>query len=209
VTDNHGASVTEQVTITLRDNKPPIINSVTADPDWIPPSGTVQVTCNATDPDGYELIYAWLTGEGDISGTGAVITWAAPEAYDSPAVLVMVTDGYGGSAMNGVGIRLPVPAANTELHKAQTAIIAAMAEVETNDLQGTGPYTWSGEAGTIIAVGADNTTADASDFCYGPFRAEYTVNDEGGIVYGNPDITGGWGTGIQWNSSFMNWEEAP
>jgi prepilin-type N-terminal cleavage/methylation domain-containing protein len=114
-------------------------------------------------------------------------------------------------ALNVAGFfgRGTLQAANTELHQAQTAIVAAMADCESNDITGTGPYTWAGEDSVIVISGAGNCTSDASDYCYGPFRAAYTVNDEGGITGGDPDISGGWGTGIQWNSSFMNWEETP
>jgi prepilin-type N-terminal cleavage/methylation domain-containing protein len=102
-------------------------------------------------------------------------------------------------------------AANTELHQAQTAIVSAMAEVESNTLNVTNP--WAGEPNMVIAIGAGNTTADAADYCYGPFRAEYTVSNNessgiGAIVNGFCDYDGGWGNSISWNSTFMNWQEA-
>lgn len=128
VTDGRGATATKQVTITVRSNKPPIINSVTADTDWVTPSGKVSVTCNATDPDGDELSYAWLPYGGDISSTGAVVTWTAPEELGDYVIIVMVTDGYGGSAMNGTIIEVSstgssrtLAAANSELEQVKTA----------------------------------------------------------------------------------------
>ena len=106
-------------------------------------------------------------------------------------------------------------AANTELHQAQTAIIAAMATVESNNI--TVDYTqsandwWAGEPGVVVAHGAANASADAATFCFGPFRAEYDVSTNsttiGAILEGNADIPGGWGDAIQWNATFMNWEE--
>jgi type IV pilus assembly protein PilA len=100
-------------------------------------------------------------------------------------------------------------AANTELHQAQTAIIAAMADGETGLLtapSGNSTDTWSGEAGTVYVQIGTNTTYDASDYCYGPFRATYTVNGYGEILSGTCNATGQWGSGIQWNSAVMNWE---
>jgi prepilin-type N-terminal cleavage/methylation domain-containing protein len=98
-------------------------------------------------------------------------------------------------------------AANTELHQAQTAIIAAMADGETGLLThpvGNLTDTWSGENGTIyVTVGSD--TFDASDYCYGPFRATYTVNGYGEILSATCNGTGQWGTGIAWDSDVMNW----
>ena len=109
-------------------------------------------------------------------------------------------------------------AANTELHQAQTAIISAMADAESNELAGDGAnvtFNWSGEPNVILAVGPGGTTYDAADYCYGPFRATYTVvgdpnsaDGNGAIVYGNCNYTGAWGTAITWNTTFMSWEAA-
>jgi len=104
-------------------------------------------------------------------------------------------------------------AANTELHQAQTAIVAAMAWVESSDISVNGTA-WAGQPGYVIVTGANNATADAATFCYGPFRAAYDVSDNstvglGAITYGDPNIDGGWGTGIVWNDTYMNWEAAP
>jgi prepilin-type N-terminal cleavage/methylation domain-containing protein len=106
-------------------------------------------------------------------------------------------------------------AANTELHQAQTAIISAMADAESNVLIGQGTnvtYNWSGQPGLVLAVGPGNTTFDAADYCYGPFRAAYTVNADpdsnegnGAITFGYADYEGGWGTAITWNTTFMSW----
>jgi hypothetical protein len=98
VTDGRGGEVMKQVTITVRPNSPPTIVSLTADADWTLPSGSIQVTCNAFDPDGDELSYEWTTNGGDISGTGAAINWTAPEEVGMYDVTVVVKDGHGGSA---------------------------------------------------------------------------------------------------------------
>ena len=101
-------------------------------------------------------------------------------------------------------------AANTELHQAQTAIVSAMAAVESNNITVAG--VWAGEPDVVVAHGAGNLSSDAADYCYGPFRAAYTVSTNattiGAITNGNPDITGGWGPSISWNSTYMNWQAA-
>jgi prepilin-type N-terminal cleavage/methylation domain-containing protein len=109
-------------------------------------------------------------------------------------------------------------AANTELHQAQTAIISAMADAESNVLQGQAAnqtFDWAGEPDVILAVGPGNTTFDAADYCYGPFRATYTVTADpngdagnGAIIWGDCDYDGGWGTAITWNTTFMTWSAA-
>jgi hypothetical protein len=100
VTDGRGGEVMKQVTITVRPSMPPTIVSLTADADWTTPSGSIQVTCTAFDPEGDELSYKWSTTGGDISGTGAAINWTAPEKVGIYHVTVVVTDSHGSSATN-------------------------------------------------------------------------------------------------------------
>ena len=94
VTDGRGGESTDYVTIEVRANQPPTITSLVASADWITPSGSLQVTCNASDPDGDELSYEWTTDGGDISGTGVAINWTAPQEVGAYDVTVVVKDGY-------------------------------------------------------------------------------------------------------------------
>jgi len=102
VTDGRGGEVMKQVTITVRANRPPTITSLVADAAWTLPSGSIQVTCTASDPDGDELTYEWTASGGDISGTGAVVNWTAPEEVGMYDVTVVVTDGHGSSATDSL-----------------------------------------------------------------------------------------------------------
>lgn len=95
VTDGGGGEAMEQVTITVRANKPPTITNLVADADWTTPSDSIQVTCTASDPDDDELSYEWSASGGDISGTGAAVNWTAPEEVGIYHVTVVVTDGRG------------------------------------------------------------------------------------------------------------------
>jgi hypothetical protein len=95
VIDGRGGEVTKKVTTEVRANRPPTINSLVANADWTTPSGNLKVTCNATDPDGDELSYEWTTTRGDISGTGAVVNWTAPQEVGIYNVTVVVKDGHG------------------------------------------------------------------------------------------------------------------
>jgi hypothetical protein len=104
VTDGRGVEVMKQITITVRVNKPPTIASLVADADWTNPSGNLQLTCNATDPDGDELSYEWSTDGGGISGSGEVVSWTAPQEVGIYHVTVVVKDGHGSSAMDSLAI---------------------------------------------------------------------------------------------------------
>jgi hypothetical protein len=95
VTDSRGGEVTDDVTIIVRANQPPTITSLTADAHWSTPSGTIQVTCNASDLDGDELSYEWAATKGSVSGTGPEATWTAPEETGTYHVTAVVIDGHG------------------------------------------------------------------------------------------------------------------
>jgi len=120
-------------------------------------------------------------------------------------------------ALNVAGFfgRGTLQAANTELHQAQTAIIAAMADGQTNRLVDSSnstldtPVPWSGEAGVVVVQGTDGKLYDASTYIYGPFRATYRVDHStGGITAGCADpagcvglscnATNPWGATIAW-----------
>ncbi|MGA8849604.1 MAG: Ig-like domain-containing protein [Dehalococcoidia bacterium] len=96
VTDGRGGEDTDEITIIVGTNKPPTINSLVANADWTTPSGSLQVTCNASDPDGDNLSYEWTATGGKISDTGAVVNWTAPQAVGTYNITVVVKDGYGG-----------------------------------------------------------------------------------------------------------------
>ncbi len=95
VTDGRGGEVMSHVTIKVRTNRSPQITNLVADADWTTPSGSLQVTCTASDRDDDELSYEWSTTGGDISGTGAAVNWIAPEEAGIYHVIVVVTDGHG------------------------------------------------------------------------------------------------------------------
>jgi hypothetical protein len=104
VTDGRSTEVMKQVTIIVRANISPSINNLAADAEWVLLSGTIQVTCNATDPDGDELSYEWTATGGDISGMGAIVNWTAPEEIGIYHVTVVVRDGHGSSVTYSVSI---------------------------------------------------------------------------------------------------------
>ena len=97
VTDGQGGEVTNHVTIEVRTNKAPHIDSLVADADWTNPSGSIQVTCDAEDPDDDELSYEWIATGGDITGTGPEVVWIAPQDVGKYDITVVVTDEHGSS----------------------------------------------------------------------------------------------------------------
>lgn len=104
VVDGRGGEATDYVAITVRPNDPPTIASLTAGAVWTTPSGSIQVTCSASDPDGDALSYEWSASGGDISSTGAVASWTAPQEVGTYDITVVVTDFYGSSATDSLPI---------------------------------------------------------------------------------------------------------
>jgi len=79
-----------------------------------------------------------------------------------------------------------VEAANTELHQAQTAIAAAMADAGVGTVDATAAA-WDGTAGVVEATStaAVPVTYDAADYLMGrAFKATYQVDINGNIVAG-------------------------
>jgi hypothetical protein len=97
VTDGQGGAVSDCVLIIVRPNNPPVINNLVASADWTLPSGSLDVTCDASDADDDELSYVWSVNGGSITATGCEVVWTAPEQVGTYAITVIATDTYGGS----------------------------------------------------------------------------------------------------------------
>ena len=98
VSDGRNNAVEDYVTIVVEANQPPVIHSLTADAEWAFPGDSLQVICDADDPDGHPLTYEWSASAGHIDGTGHEVTWIAPEEIAVYEITVVVSDGYGGPA---------------------------------------------------------------------------------------------------------------
>jgi hypothetical protein len=82
---------------TTPSNRPPIITSLQAKAEWIAPSGSLQVTCIASDLDDDELNYEWSASGGSITGTGPEVIWTAPQEVGMYDITVVVDDGHDGT----------------------------------------------------------------------------------------------------------------
>jgi hypothetical protein len=94
--------------------------------------------------------------------------------------------------------------ANVEVHQAQTAVAAAMADAGVATLDGPGDQTWDGSAGQISAGGVD-----PAHFITEPFKATYTFADDGqmiGAANGGP--AGSWSE-VAWSTTEVQWVDAP
>jgi len=62
---------------------------------------TCSLVCQASDPDGEELVYSWSATGGELETMQAHARWTAPAASGQYALMVEVADGNGGSDAMG------------------------------------------------------------------------------------------------------------
>jgi len=173
VTDGRGEVITKKVTIEVRANKPPTINSLIADAVWTRPSGNLQVICDASDPDGDELSYEWTATRGNISGTGPEVTWTAPQELGIYDVTIVVTDAHGSADTQW----LPVSVVTKQPPIIEELVVTAehcylktyswgykvgkeqeyQIECTTEDTGVELSYNWSCEDGTISEISDDGS----------------------------------------------------
>jgi len=87
---------------TVLANHRPAIISLTAEQEEVLPLGISEIVCDASDPDGDELSYKWSASGGSIAGTGAVVTWVAPDEAGVYDITVLVADSQGGEDMGSI-----------------------------------------------------------------------------------------------------------
>lgn len=141
-------------------NNPPVISSLEAEAERVFPSGSTQIVCTASDPDGDELSYEWSGIAGEIHGEGATITWTAPDYPGIYNIRVTVTDGRGGEDTDHVTITVKANEQPTITSLAADAAwttpsgsrhVTCEAEDPDHDELS---YEWTATAGNITGTGA-------------------------------------------------------
>lgn len=95
----------EPPAVIVPQNTVPIIQNVIA-PSRIYVSSTVEIVCEAEDPDSDELIYSWTASSGTIEGQGRIINWTAPAEPGDCTIAVRVDDNRGGVAQQSVTVNV-------------------------------------------------------------------------------------------------------
>lgn len=96
-------------------NLAPVINLLTANPFVVDALATSALSADASDADGDSLTYNWLVTAGSITGSGASVTYNAPNVVLDTVVTVSleVTDGNGGSDSDEINLTVKAPPPNT------------------------------------------------------------------------------------------------
>ncbi len=95
VQDGQGQSARDTLAVTVLDNLPPRITSVTATPDIVEGGGSTTLVCSAEDPEGDALAYTWQPAGGVVAGSGPTVTWTAPAADGYYAPICRAHDASG------------------------------------------------------------------------------------------------------------------
>ncbi len=114
VTGDNGERGTASITITVTDNHAPVIQDlvITAEHKYLKKvkvkegedyykvgkGKAYNISCQAEDEDNDDLSYVWSCDKGEISATGAQVTWKAPKVDGKVNIVVTVTDGKNGVA---------------------------------------------------------------------------------------------------------------
>ena len=148
----------------------------------LPLSGSCQVRCIASDPDGDSLGYIWSASGGNISGEGSVVTWIAPHVPGAYTLTVEVTDGKGGKAktqltLNVVVINHPpvIESLATRWQKLKKAASSPIECVASDPDGDELSYIWSVGRGSISGEGPVVTWVAPN--AYGFYTVTVTVTD--------------------------------
>ena len=185
---------TAEPTATAQPNQPPAIIGLVADPASLVPGDGSTVSCEASDPEGDTLNYAWEYTGGTLQGTGSTVTWIAPSVAKAYTVKVVVSDGKGGSANQSITITVsanhaPVissvaPSPMTVAPSGSSTITCTATDADADTLS----YEWSAGGGAISGSGnAATWTAPAEE---GVYSISVTVSDgKGGTITGGASVT--------------------
>jgi hypothetical protein len=93
-------------------NQSPVISSVTATPSEIVVKQSTTITAVASDPDDDPITLKWSASDGTITGSGAKVTWMAPNKSGNFTINLTVNDNRGGQATGSVNVNV-LPASTT------------------------------------------------------------------------------------------------
>ncbi len=83
-------------------NNDPIINSITANPRKIHLGTDSEISCDAFDPDGDEITYAWSAEQGSFSGSGSQVIWTSPVEEGNYYLKCVIQDEYGATDSDSI-----------------------------------------------------------------------------------------------------------
>jgi hypothetical protein len=173
----------------------PVISSLSLTSQGeINPGTTVQLECDASDPNEDELSYTWSADGGTISGTGTNVSWTAPEAPGTYTINVEVDDGRDGIATDQLTITVFTPNNPPVIESLTTdcprvrpghsgTITCVASDPDGDELT----YIWEAERGNISGEGPEVTWTAPGE--YGYYLITVTVSDGRGGEVSSSQVT--------------------
>ena len=109
VDDDAGGFAVDVVSITVEQNEPPVVRSLTAQPAELLPEESAVLSCDAYDIEGQLIDYEWIAPSGEIIGSGPSVTWRAPDRPGDHRVALRVSDELGSASIADVIIHVQCP----------------------------------------------------------------------------------------------------
>ena len=142
-------------------NHPPRIKSLSPDSSRVLVRTAVNFYCTAADRDNDVLTYLWSSSRGVITGSGPVVSYAAPDTAGIYTVSCTVDDGRGGKAeiadtLQVVAVISHPPAIRKILavpRKVDLGASSAISCVVSNPDSSALTYAWSASAGSLSGTG--------------------------------------------------------
>ena len=120
--------LSSMIACTLSTNQPPRISKLKATNLYVYPTGTTELQCIASDPEGDTIDFKWSSDNGSFTGSGPVVTWKAPNEYGDSHIMVIV-DGKG--TKKEIDVR--VAALRTQLRETTSKFDKEKIEAECKD----------------------------------------------------------------------------
>jgi hypothetical protein len=162
----------------------PIIISLMAEREVVPPSYPCQIECNASSPEGGKLNYEWSTTGGNVTGESAIVIWNAPEELGNYTISVDVTDEEGNKATRSIAVTVgdnELPEI-IDLEASEEWVVPSgncTIECNASDPEGSSlSYRWSASEGDITGEG-DSVTWIAPEEV-GNYNITVVVTDDMG-----------------------------
>ncbi len=106
VSDGTAAAVHDSITLTVVEsiNHAPEILKLGALRTVVLPGDSTVISCEASDPDGDDLVYSWRADGGTITGVDSTAKWYAPQDVGYYYIHCEISDGRGGIDVDSLGM---------------------------------------------------------------------------------------------------------
>ncbi len=106
VSDGRNGTVEYTTSLTVKANREPQVEELSAVAEIIAPGDSTVISCKASDADGDQITYDWSATAGETFGEGSAIIWLAPEEPGAYSVEVSVRDFYDGQSQRAIPINV-------------------------------------------------------------------------------------------------------